>query len=182
MPNKDFSAIIKADYPQYDEKLCFPKEDKEMELVIETIKSLRNVRQSFNISPSVKVNIEIRGEKSQELFNDKVVAYLNRLARVENVSFAAETDAIPAKSATTVVSDFKIYIPLEDLIDLNAEIARQQKKLDKLTAEENSILARLNNENFVKCARAEVVEETKAKAAEISKQKEVIEALISTLS
>ncbi|MBR1753949.1 valine--tRNA ligase [bacterium] len=182
MPNKEFSAIIKASYPTYDEKLRFPKEDKEMELVIETIKSLRNVRQSFNISPSVKVNVEIRGAKTQELFNDKVVAYLNRLARIENVTFADENAPIPPKSATTVVSDFKMYIPLEDLIDLNAEIARQQKKLDKLTAEENSLLGRLKNENFVKNAKPEVVEETKAKADEIAKQKQVIEALISTLS
>ncbi len=182
MPNKEFSAIIKASYPTYDEKLRFPKEDKEMELVIETIKSLRNVRQSFNISPSVKVNVEIRGAKTQELFNDKVVAYLNRLARIGNVTFADENAPIPPKSATTVVSDFKMYIPLEDLIDLNAEIARQQKKLDKLTAEENSLLGRLKNENFVKNAKPEVVEETKAKADEIAKQKQVIEALISTLS
>ena len=75
-----------------------------------------------------------------------------------------------------------MYIPLEDLIDLKAEVARQQKKLDKLSAEENSLLGRLKNENFVKNARPEVVEETKAKAEEIGKQKQVIEALISTLS
>lgn len=182
MPNKEFSAIIRATYPVYDEKLNFPKENKEMELVIETIKSLRNVRQSFNISPSVKVNVEIRGEKSKELFNEKVIAYLNRLARIEQVSFADDNAPIPPKSATTVVSDFKLYIPLEDLIDLKAEIERQNKKLEKLTAEENSLLGRLRNENFVKNAKPEVVEETKAKADEIAKQKQVIEALISTLS
>ena len=182
MPNKEFSAIIKATYPTYDEKLSFPKENKEMELVIETIKSLRNVRQSFNISPSVKVNVEIRGAKTQELFNEKVVAYLNRLARIENVTFADENAPIPPKSATTVVSDFKMYVPLEDLIDLEAEVARQRKKLDKLTAEENSLLGRLKNENFVKNAKPEVVEETKVKAEELAKQKQVIEALICTLS
>ena len=182
MPNKEYSAIIKAQYPTYRQELSFSKENKEMELVIETIKSLRNVRQSFNISPSLKVNVEIRGDRAKELFNEKVIAYLNRLAKIENVTFEDENKPVPLKSATAVVGEFKMYVPLEDLIDLDAEVQRQRKKLEKLLNEENSLLNRLKNENFVKNAKPEVVEETKAKADELAKQKQVIENLICTLS
>lgn len=176
--SKKFNAIMLADYPVFEEKLQFTKESKEMELVFETITSLRNVRQSFNISPSIKVNIEIRAGKSEKPIFEAVISYLKRLARVENVTFADENAVIPPKSATAVVSASKIIIPLEDLIDLDAEVARQQKKLDKLLAEKNSLLGRLKNKNFVDNAPKEVVAETQGKVDEITTQQEIIEKLI----
>lgn len=181
IPNHEFQSIMKADYPVHDEKLSFSKESKEMELVFETIKSLRNVRQGFNISPSIKVNIEIRGDKVEKLFVSEVIAYLKRLARVEEVTFAAADAEVPKKSATAVVSDFKIIIPLEDLIDLDAEIARQQKKLDKLSGEKNSLTGRLNNKKFVDNAPKEVIDETQAKVDEITIQEDIIKKLIESL-
>lgn len=182
IPNHEFSAIMLADYPIYDAKLDFPNEAKEMELVFETIKSLRNVRQSFNISPSIKVNIEVRAEKSEKPIFESVLAYIKRLARVENIIFADEKTPLPPKSATAVVSASKIIVPLADLIDINAEIARQQKKLDKLLNEKKSLSGRLNNKKFVENAPKEVIEETKAKIAEISVQQEIIEKLIKSLN
>lgn len=181
IPNKKFKAIMSADYPIYEKKLDYPKESKEMELVFETITSLRNVRQSFNISPSVKVNIEIRPEKSEKAIFESVQSYIKRLARVEEISFADEISQIPKKSATAVVSASKLIIPLEDLIDLNAEISRQQKKLDKLATEKKSLEGRLNNEKFVASAPEQVVEETKNKVNEISLQEKMIDKLIASL-
>lgn len=181
MPNKKFDAIMLADYPIYQDKLDYPKESKEMELVFETIKSLRNVRQSFNISPSIKVNIEIRPEQTEKEIFESVQSYIKRLARVEQISFADENSRLPKKSATTVVSASKIIIPLEDLIDINAEISRQQKKLDKLLNEKNSLVGRLNNKKFVENAPKEVIEETQAKTDELTMQQEIIEKLIDSL-
>ncbi len=181
MPNKEFKAIMLADYPAYKDKFNYQKEAKEMELVFETIKSLRNVRQSFNISPSIKVNIQIRPDKSENEIFESVQSYIKRLARVENISFADESEEIPKKSATTVVSASKIIIPLEDLIDIDAEISRQQKKLDKLLNEKNSLTGRLSNKNFVENAPKEVIEETQTKVDEIVIQQEMIEKLISSL-
>jgi len=181
IPNNKFKAIIGADYPVYEDKLSFPTEAKEMELVFETITSLRNVRQSFNISPSVKVNIEIRAEKSEKPIFENVLPLIKRLARVEEITFADETAPIPAKSTTAVVSASKIIIPLADLIDLDAEIARQQKKLDKLLAEKGSLTGRLSNKKFTDNAPKEVIEETQAKVDEISVQQKIIEDLIESL-
>lgn len=181
IPNHKFKAIMLADYPIFDKKLSFPTESKEMELVFETIKSLRNVRQSFNISPSVKVNIEIRGDKIEELFVSEVIAYIKRLARVEKVSFADENAPVSKKSASAVVSDFKIIIPLEDLIDINAEIARQQKKLEKLLQEKNSLTGRMSNKKFVENAPQEVIDQTNARIEEISVQQKSIEELVESL-
>lgn len=181
MPNKEFKAIMQADFPVFDKKFSFPAEAKEMELVFETIKAIRHVRQSFNIAPSVKVNIEIRPEKSEKFIFESVLKYIKRLARVEEITFADEKKPLPKKSATAVVSVSKIIIPLADLIDIDAEIARQQKKLDKLLVEKKSLEGRLNNKNFVDNAPKEVFEETKAKVDEILLQQEIIEKLIASL-
>lgn len=180
-PNHAFKAVMLADYPIFEDKLSFPAEAKEMELVFETIKSLRNVRQGFNISPSVKVNIEIRAEKGEKPVFEAVLAYIRRLARVEGISFADEKAPVAKKSATAVVSASKIIIPLEDLIDINEEINRQQKKLDKLLGEKNSLTGRMSNKKFVENAPQDVIDQTNARIEEISVQQATIEELIASL-
>ena len=182
IPKKsEFKAVIKATYPTYKEELAFTKEASQMELVFETIKSLRNVRQSFNISPSIPINIEIRAEKGEKPVFEAVTSYIKRLARINEISFADASTDVPKKSAACVVSKSRIIIPLEDLIDLNAEIKRQEKKLDKLTAEKNSLLGRLNNEKFTSKAPKEVIEQSRARVEEITHQEESIQELINNL-
>ena len=179
--DKHFKAIMLADFPVYEEKFAFNKEAEEMELVFETIKSLRNVRQSFNIPTSLKFDIEIRAEKSEKTTFEAIESYIKRLAKVENISYADDTSEMPKKSATAVVSASKIIIPLENLIDFNEEIKRQQKKLDKLLAEKNSLSGRMNNEKFVSNAPKELIEQTKARIDEITVQENTINKLIESL-
>ena len=179
--NQAARALIVAEFPTFKEELEFPKEAQEMELVFETITSLRNVRQSFNISPSVKCDIEIRAEQSEKPIFEAIESYIKRLARVENISYADMNAPVPPKSATAVVSASKIILPLADLIDLDAEIARQQKKLDKLTGEKKSMLGRINNPKFVANAPKELIEQTKSRINEIEIQENTINQLIISL-
>ena len=179
--NQAARALIVAEFPTYKQELEFPKEAQEMELVFETISSLRNVRQSFNISPSVKCDIEIRAEKSEKPIFEAIEAYIKRLARVENISYADMDASVPPKSATAVVSASKIILPLANLIDLDAEAARQQKKLDKLTAEKKSLSGRINNPKFVANAPQELIEQTKSRISEIEIQEKTISELIQSL-
>ena len=178
---KETSALIIAKYPVYEEALSFPKEAEEMKLVFETITSLRNVRQSFNIPTSATVDVEIRAEgKEKEIFTE-IEAYIRRLAKVNNITYAEMNAPTLPKSAAAVVSASKLVVPLADLIDLDAEIKRQEKKLEKLTNEKNSLEGRMKNEKFVANAPKELVEQTNARIAEISAQQEVIKDLIDSL-
>jgi len=182
IPKKsEFKALIVADFPQYNEKLAFSKEAQQMELVFETIKSLRNVRQSFNIPTSAKVNIEIRAVSEERPIFEAIESYIRRMAKVEGISYADNNAEIPKKSATAVVSASKIIIPLEDLIDLNEESARQQKKLDKLTNEKKSLAGRMSNPSFVANAPKELIEQTNARIEEITVQENTISELIESL-
>ena len=178
---KETSALIIAKYPVYEEAMSFPKEAEEMKLVFETITSLRNVRQSFNIPTSATVDVEIRAEgKEKEIFTE-IEAYIRRLAKVNNITYAEMNAPTPPKSAAAVVSASKLVVPLADLIDLDAEIKRQEKKLEKVTNEKNSLEGRMKNEKFVANAPKELVEQTNARIAEISAQQDVIKDLIDSL-
>ena len=177
---KETSALIIAEYPTYKEGLIYP-EAEQMKLVFETITSLRNVRQSFNISTSATVDVEIRAEgKEKEIF-ESIESYVHRLAKVNNITYAALNAPVPPKSATAVVSTSKLIVPLADLIDLESEIKRQEKKLEKLTNEKNSLAGRMKNEKFVANAPKELVEQTNARIEEITAQESVIKELIKSL-
>ena len=175
------TAIIVSEFPIYNEKLAFPKEAKEMELVFNTISSLRNLRQSFNISPSTEVNVEIRAGVNEESIFKAIESYIHRLAKVAEISYGDVNAPLPPKSATAVVSASKLIVPLADLIDINAEIARQEKKLGKLTGEKNSLEARMRNEKFVANAPEDLIVQTKERIQEIEVQENVIKDLIKSL-
>lgn len=177
----EFKAIMLASYPKFDEKLVFSKEAKEMELVFETISSLRNVRQSFNIPMSVNFDIEIRAVEEEKNIFKEIESYIKRMARVENISYASVDAPAPKKSASAVVSASKIIIPLENLIDFNEEIARQEKKIAKLSTERKSLEGRINNPKFVANAPVELVNQTKDRIAEIEIQEKAINELIDSL-
>ncbi len=177
----DIKAIMLAPYPVYDDSLSYSKEAKEMELVFETISSLRNVRQSFNIPLSLNFDIKIYASADEKPIFKEIESYVKRLAKVENITYAdGEVDS--KKSASAVVSASKIIIPLENLIDFEQEIARQNKKLDKLVGERKSLEGRINNPKFVSNAPADLIKQTKDRIDEILIQEKSINDLIDSLS
>ncbi len=182
LPKKEeVKAIMLAKYPVYEQKLIFADENIQMELVFETIKSLRNLRQSFNIPVSTKINIEILANNTQEAIFKKVEAYIHRLAKIDKIKYVDETHKTNKQSASAVVSNSKIIVPLAGLIDINEEIKRQNKKLEKLSNEKNSLLARTNNEKFMANAKPELIEQTKTRIEEIKIQEKTINELIESL-
>ena len=178
---KETIGIIKAEFPTYKQEFVFETENKEMELVFETIKSLRNVRQGLNIPLSAQMDITVLASAAEKPVFEAVVPYLKRLARIESVDFKSEDTEMPKKSASAVVGNSKIIIPLEGLINFDEEIARQNKKIEKLDKERMSLEGRLRNKNFVEKAPKELIEETKARADELNTQINAIKELIETL-
>ena len=174
-------ALIVAKYPEYRADLNYPKEAEEMKQVFETITSLRNLRQSFNISTSATIDVEIRSEGCELEIFKSIEAYIHRLAKVNNITYANINTPIPTKSATAIVSASKLIVPLADLIDLDAEIKRQEKKLEKIVNEKISLQGRMKNEKFVANAPKELVEQTNARIDEIIAQENVINDLIASL-
>ena len=173
---KETVGILFAKFPKYNSSFEFKNEASQMETVFETIKSLRNVRAEFNIPLGSMIDIVV--DNKEDLFK-AIAPYLARLAKVQNVTFDKNPNI--EASASCVVGDTKIIIPLKGLIDTEQEIARQDKKMQKLLAELKSIDARLNNENFVKSAPDVVVQKAKDRKAELEQQIETIKTMISKL-
>ena len=131
-------------------------------------------------TPFHYVNIEERSNSFMALFG-KIIPYIKRLARVEEVEFV-EGAADSKHCAYCTVAETKIIVPLEGLIDIQKKIERQNKKIQKFEAELNSLNGRLKNEKFVQSAPKEVVEQTRQRVDEIKAEIATIKELIDKLS
>ena len=165
---KEDESISTAKYPEPDQSLIDTKAEVEMEFVQNIITAIRNIRGEMNIPPSKFVNAFIKTSEIQEYQLD----YIKKLSRVENITVNKNLDK-PNASASAVIKDAEIYIPLEGLIDLDVERNRLQKEITRLEGVLSGINKKLSNEKFVQNAARDVVEreQTKKRDCEINLQK-----------
>ncbi len=170
---KPGESISTASYPEVDESLINTSAEDEMQFVQEIITAIRNIRGEMNIPPSKPVNAFI---KSSEVKQHQI-EYIKKLARVESVTVDANLQK-PKASASAVMKECEIYIPLEGLIDLDLERQRIEKEIKRLEGSLAGIEKKLSNEKFINNAPPEVVEREKAKQKDwkenIIKLKEIL--------
>jgi valyl-tRNA synthetase len=155
--------------------------DAEAEAVVaqwqEKVAAIRNLRAERNVPTSAKINpIIIAGEQVAAILKSGE-AHIRSLTNSSSLTIVAQADR-PAESATTVLTDAEVILPLEGLIDREAETARNKKALSDIEKQLASIQAKLGNEGFVSRAKPEVVEQQRAKEAELLAQKATILALL----
>ena len=173
-------SIMKTSFPQFDSALQDIEAKEKMEFVIDTIKAIRNIRQTLNIPASALVDAKFYTEDKKLI--ESSLPYVYRLSRVKQAEIFDLAAFEPQhKSASAVVGTTKVILPLDGLIDIEKEIAKQTKKLDQLTKEKSQLEGRLKNEKFVSNAPAELVEQTKQRISEIDVQLKAIEELVSSL-
>lgn len=156
-------TIMKATWPVYSEELNYQKEEEEIELVMDIIKSVRNIRAQMNVLPSKKAEILIvaRDKATEEvILNGK--GYIISLANATNIHLLDKT-LVPDNVASSVISGGEIFIPLADLIDKEKEIERLNKEKTHLEQEVDRVNKKLANEGFVKKAPQKIIDEEKAK-------------------
>nr|WP_321525610.1 valine--tRNA ligase [uncultured Cohaesibacter sp.] len=154
--------LILEDWPSYDIKDTGAAD--EINWLVDMITAIRSIRAEMNIAPSTKFKLEIVGaseETKARLASHDAV--LKRLARVEDIKVS---DTVPHGSAQVVVREATVALPLAGVIDLDAEKARLEKELDKISKVAEKFEKKLSNEKFVANAPVEIVEEQKAKLAE----------------
>ena len=148
--------LMLQDWPVYDEKFCFADEERAMELVMDAIKAIRARRSEMNVPPSKKAELTVVTEE-QAVFATGI-PFLKRLANASEVTVTADAPADVNGLVSVVTSAAKLYIPLAELVDLDAERARLAKEIEKAEKYLAGIEKKLSNEKFVSKAPEAVVQ------------------------
>ena len=153
--------LMLADWPKYDESLEFPVEAAHMESVMNAIRAVRNRRAEMNVPPSKKSTLYVVSDKG-EIFRQGE-GFICRLAYADKV-LICETDPEGHENMVCVVTnDAKLYIPLEELIDFEKELARIEKEKANCLKQIAMFEGKLSNEAFVSRAPEKVVAEQREK-------------------
>jgi valyl-tRNA synthetase len=158
--------IMHAPYPQADESKIDQQALSDVEWLQAVILGVRNIRGEMNISPAKDIDVLFKNgssEDQQRLLSNQ--QFLKKLASLESVTWLNAGDVEPM-SATTLVGQMEILVPMAGLIDKDAEIARLTKESNKLIQDIERTETKLNNPGFVAKAPAEVVAAERNRVAE----------------
>lgn len=155
--------IITAEYPHYEEADDMLAEEEKMNLIMDGIRNVRNVRAEMNVPPSKKAKIIIVPTDDKRPAMEDGKEYFKSLASASEVEIQDSKDGIPEDAVSVVIDGVELFIPLDELVDFEKEKERLNKERDKALAEIKRVEGKLNNPGFVNKAPAKLVEEEKAK-------------------
>jgi valyl-tRNA synthetase len=156
-------ALIVADWPLFRQELQFREEEQLMESVMNAIRAIRNRRADMNVPPSKKAALFVLTSKPQVFAEGE--GFIQRLAYADSVTILdKEPDNIDGMVCCTT-ADAKLYIPMGQLVDIEKELDRVSKELEKARKNLAMIQGKLSNENFIARAPEAVVNAEKEKAA-----------------
>ncbi|NLV96652.1 MAG: valine--tRNA ligase [Desulfovibrionales bacterium] len=176
IPSLDMECLALRPYP----KACPLCEDMQaaidMEFLQQVIVSIRNIRAELGIAPGAQLTVLLRADgQERDLLLDHAIE-ISTLARVGTLRVEPDMD-IPKGCASAVIKGCELFIPLEGVVDFEAELARMDKELGKLAKELEVVTKKLANESFTNKAPAEIVAKEQAKAQEFSDKKQNLEQL-----
>ena len=171
-------SIMLAAYPEHDDSKINPQAVADIEWLKAAILGVRNIRGEMNVSPSKKLPIFFKnGTANDQRCLQENTQFLCKLASLESASWLNPDDEEPL-SATALVGDLEILVPMAGVIDKDAELARLDKEIDKISKELERLATKLSNPKFVDKAPADVVkkekdreEENKAAHTKLTEQK-----------
>ena len=137
LPKEEASAdnpdnfLIKESWPIYSEELAFPEETEKLEMAMAVIKSIRNIRAEADAAPSRKLTAVILCADGKEPVVRAGERYITKIANITDITFAASKADVPEEVMSAVVAGAEIFIPLDDIMDYEAELDRLRKEKKK---------------------------------------------------
>jgi valyl-tRNA synthetase len=175
-------ALIQAPWPLAEEEFKNPLAVKEMSLVMDIIRSIRNLRSEMQIAPRQRIEVHIKVTEEAGLgILQQGQEYIKKLAGVETLVLGEKDLQKPPRSLTSVVSGGEVYMPLAGVLDIAQESNRLQKELATIKAEVFRCEQKLKNEGFIKKAPPQIVEEERQKLNEYRNKRDRLESHISEL-
>ncbi|HHV31167.1 valine--tRNA ligase [Caproiciproducens sp. LBM24188] len=170
-------SIMVSKWPEFQEAHCDPQAAEEMGCIMDVIRGIRNRRSEMNVPPSRKAHIYI-ATNAVETFRTGV-PIIAKLAYASEVEIGTEFDIDGA--VTIVTPQAKVYIPMNDLVDKEAELARLKKELAMAQKQYDNAQAKLKNETFLSKAPANVVDGVRQNAAKLSEHIALLQSGIEAL-
>ncbi len=152
LPHEGEALMIES-FPTYCKDLAFTKEQEDMENVMELIRAIRARRAEMNVPPSKKAKLSIE-TSNEDLFKSQEAA-ISKLSYVSDLSFTADFDT--SSAVAIITSACKAYIPMDELVDKEAETLRLTKELESAQKQLDTVNAKLKNETFMSKAPDNVV-------------------------
>ena len=160
-------SIMLQPYPQFDAKLHDKNIEAELDWVKNVVIAVRTIRSEMNIAPGKPLSVLFhKGTELDKKRYEQNQRLVNSLARLESARWLAANET-PPESATALVGELEILIPMAGLIDKKEETARLNREIAKLAKETEKAESKLQNPHFVDKAPADVVEKERDKLTEL---------------
>ncbi|HAT3860948.1 TPA: valine--tRNA ligase [Legionella pneumophila] len=159
-------SIMLSTYPKVNEEFINPSIEEELDWLKSAIQSLRTIRSEMSISPAKLIPLYIRNITPE--LKERIAKYekiLKTLSKIDKINYLAPDEKVPV-SATAVLGEIELLIPMADLIDKEAELSRLNKELAKLNKDIELAQGKLNNPKFTDKAPEEIIAKEKDKLAQ----------------
>ncbi|MDN6626232.1 MAG: valine--tRNA ligase [Pisciglobus halotolerans] len=181
IPHKG-DSIVTASYPIVDESLSDEAAAEGMDVLTELIKAVRTIRSEVNTPLSKEIDIQIKtNEETIESFLKQNTSYIERFCNPNQLIISSELEA-PEQAMTAVISSAEVYLPLAGLIDINEEVERLKKELEKWNKEVQRVQGKLANKKFVENAPEKIVQVEKDKEKEYLERQATVQKRIKELT
>ena len=171
----DDASIMHQAWPEADESKIDEQATRDIEWLKGVIIAVRNIRAEMNIAPGKPLDVLLtKGQPEDAERLEQNRRFLAKLAKLESVTWLANPEDAPL-SATQLVGDMEVLVPMADLIDKDAELARLAKEIEKQDKLIGGIEKKLGNEGFIAKAPVAVVEKERAKLAEFQATRQLLE-------
>ncbi len=154
-------SIMISKWPEYRESWHFAQEEKDIEIIKEAVRGIRNIRTEMNVAPGRKAQVYVVSEK-EDIVNafTEGKLFFGTLAYASEVTVQSNKEGIGEDAVSVVIANATLYIPFAELVDIGQEIERLQKEEKRLTGELARVNGMLNNERFMsKAPEAKIAEE-----------------------
>jgi len=166
-------SIMISDWPVWKEEYNFPAEEEAIEMIKETVRAIRTARNERGVAPSRKAKVILvsEDEKVRRIFEEDRL-FFERLASASDLVLQADKEGIGEGTVSVVLPFATAFIPLADLLDVQAEIARLTKEKKRLEGELKRSAGMLRNEKFLSKAPADKIAAEKEKQQKYTQQME----------
>ena len=169
-------------WPEFALDRCFAKEEKDIEIIKEAVRGIRNIRSEMNVAPSRKASVYVVSEEEaiRTTFTEGKLFFAT-LAYASEVLIQGDKNGIAQDAVSVVIPGATLYMPFADLVDIAQEIQRLEKEEKRLLGELARVNGMLSNERFLSKAPEAKIAEEKEKLAKYTQMMEQVSVRLSQL-